>query len=524
MAAKKRIDECVIAIDAGTQSVRAAAVDMSGNIVHMVKLPIESYVSPRPGWAEQDADYFWRMLCSACKSMMKDIPFHQQAIKGVALTSQRATFVNVDKAGNPLRPAIVWMDQRKAKVEAWPEPLMRLGLGALGILEPVLHTIRDCELNWIRQNQPQVWERTYKFLLISGYYTFKLTGEFRDSIGCTEGYFPFDYKKQVWASRRDIKWKMFPIEPEKLWELIPPAGVLGYVTATAAKETGLPAGLPVIAAAADKACEALGAGCIEPNVGCISYGTTATIDTVTRKYTEIVPFFPPYPAALPAAYNTEFMIYRGYWMVSWFKKEFGLAEDLLSKKTGVSTEQLFEEEAKLIPAGSLGLILQPFWSPGVKIPGPEAKGCMIGFGDVHTKAHMYRAIIEGMAYALKEGGQLTEKRTGVKMKSLLVAGGGSQSSLTMQVTADVFNLPARRPHTFEASVLGAAIDAAVGLGLYGDFPSAVAGMTRVKDEFEPLPAARDIYSELYEKVYLKTYKKLKPLYKRIRGITGYPDK
>lgn len=522
MRKKKRTDECIIAIDAGTQSVRAATVDLKGNIADIVKLPIESYVSPRPGWTEQNPDYYWRMICRATRKLMGTMSFYAKAVRGVALTSQRATFINVDKNGKPLRPAIVWFDQRKAEVESWPGPAMRLLLKTMGILEPILHSIRDSEINWLRQNQPDIWERTHKFLLASGYYTFKLTGEFKDSTGCTEGYFPFDYKRHIWAAPSDIKWKMFPIEKSKLNDLVKPGGLLGCVTAEAARETGLPAWLPVIAAAADKACEALGAGCLSSDKGCISYGTTATVDTVTDRYVELIPFFPPYPGAIPDTYNTEFMIYRGYWMVSWFKKEFGLAEDILSKKTGTSPEKLFEDKARLIPPGSLGLMLQPYWSPGVKLPGPEAKGAIIGFGDVHTKAHMYRAIIEGIAYALREGKELTEKRTRVKMNSLVVAGGGSQSSLTMQITADVFNLPAVRPHTFETSILGAAIDAAVGLGLYPDFGSAVKAMTRIRDEFMPVPENRDLYGELYEKVYVKLYGRLKSLYKNIRDISGYP--
>jgi len=172
----------------------------------------------------------------------------------------------------------------------------------------------------------------------------------------------------------------------------------------------------------------------------------------------------------------------------------------------------------------MGLMLQPYWSPGVKIPGPEAKGSVIGFGDVHTRVHIYRSILEGLAYALKEGTLRTQKKTGVTIERVRVSGGGSQSDVPMQITADIFDLPAERPHTFETSALGAAIDAAVGLKLHSDFPSAVKEMTRVGRVFEPVPKNRDIYHQLYEKVYLKIYDRLKPLYEDIRTITGYPPK
>ncbi|MBL0716124.1 MAG: carbohydrate kinase, partial [Desulfosarcina sp.] len=168
-----------------------------------------------------------------------------------------------------------------------------------------------------------------------------------------------------------------------------------------------------------------------------------------------------------------------------------------------------------------GLTLQPYWSPGIKT-GPAAKGAIIGFGDVHTRAHIYRAILEGLGYALKDGTLTLQKRNKVNIEALRVSGGGSQSDAAMQITADIFDLPAQRPHTYETSALGAAIDAAVGLKLHSDFSSAVEAMTRITDVFEPIPPNRDLYRELFEKVYLKMYGRLKPIYEQIRAITGYP--
>lgn len=520
----KKIEECILTIDAGTQSIRAAMIDLKGEIHEIVKTPIEPYYSTKPGWAEQDPEYYWKILCQTCKKLMRETSFAKDAIKGVTLTTQRATFINVDRDGKPLRPAIVWLDQRKAELESWPSLPMRGVLKAIGMYDSAIHAVRECELNWIRQNQPEIWDKTHKFLIISGFFTHRLTGEFNDSIGSTIGYLPFDYKNHTWLKKSDMKWKMFPIEEEKLHGLVKPTGILGYITPEAAKATGIPKGLPLIAAAADKACEVLGSGCLTPNIGCLSYGTTATIETTNTRYVETVPMFPPYPSAVPGSYNTEVMIQRGYWMVSWFKQEFGLREEQLAKKMKVAPESLFDDLIRDIPAGSMGLTLQPFWSPGVKIPGPEAKGAIIGFGDVHTRAHIYRAILEGLAYALKEGAQRTEKRNKMKIEKLKVSGGGSQSDVAMQLTADIFDLPAERPHTYETSALGAAIDAAVGLGLHSDFDVAVNEMTRVRDCFEPIRENRDAYKHLFEDVYMKMYNRLKPLYDDIRSITGYPEK
>ncbi|HSJ54368.1 MAG TPA: FGGY-family carbohydrate kinase, partial [Anaerolineae bacterium] len=185
-------------------------------------------------------------------------------------------------------------------------------------------------------------------------------------------------------------------------------------------------------------------------------------------------------------------------------------------------EQLFDVLVEAVPPGSMGLTLQPYWSPGLKVPGPEAKGAVIGFGDVHTRAHLYRAILEGVAYALREGGERTEERSGTPIHELRVVGGGSQSNAALQLTADLFGLPAARPHTYEASGLGAAIDAAVGLGLHPDFETAIAEMAHLGDTFEPNPEHHEIYDALYRRVYKQMYGRLRPLYEEIREITGYP--
>ena len=145
-------------------------------------------------------------------------------------------------------------------------------------------------------------------------------------------------------------------------DLVPPAGRLGEITPEAAEATGIPAGLPLIAAAADKACEVIGAGCLEPHIGCLRYGTTATINTTHRKYIEVIPLIPPYPAAVPGAYSLEIQIYRGFWMVSWFKQEFGLREQRLADERGVEPEVLFDElvqcrPARLAGAGAAALLV-----------------------------------------------------------------------------------------------------------------------------------------------------------------------
>lgn len=516
--------DLILAIDHGTQSVRALLFDLRGTLLAKSRVPINPYVSPAPGLAEQDPQVFWEAVCQACQGLWQMPGVKKEALAGVAMTTQRSTLVNVDAQGRPLRPAIVWLDQRRTAglqpVGGW----WGLAFRAAGMTETVAYLQAEAEANWIRTHQPEIWERTYKYLFLSGYLTYRMVGRFVDSVGSQVGYVPFDYKRLTWARPSDWKWQAVPMPKEILPDLVPPSYMLGEITREASEATGIPAGLPLVAAAADKACEVIGAGCLAPHIACLSYGTTATINTTHRRYIEVIPLIPPYPAAVPDAYSLEIQIYRGYWMVSWFKREFGQPEQHQADEMGIEVEELFDELVNTVPPGSLGLTLQPFWSPGLRVPGPEAKGAVIGWGDAHTRAHLYRSILEGLAYALREGAERTARRSGVPITEIRVVGGGSQSEAAMQITADVFGLPVYRPHLYEASGLGAAIDAAVGLKLHPDFTTAISEMTRLGVSYEPNPTNHRIYDELYSRVYLHMYGRLRPLYEQIRDITGYPPR
>lgn len=512
----------LLAIDNGTQSVRAILFDQHGHLIAKQQVHLEAYYSTHPGWAEHDPQDYWQAVCTACQRLWADNPAYQSAVRGVAVTTQRGTLINLDKDGKVLRPAITWLDRRRTDtvppISKWWQFAFKLAR-----VEQTINFFRaEAEMNWIKANQPDIWEKTAHVLQLSGYLNYRLCGHFIDSIGSQVAYLPFDYKKLQWADKRDWKWQAIAVRRETLPQLAQPGSRIGQIEAAAAAATGIPVGTPLFAAAADKACEVIGAGCMDAHIGCVSYGTTATINTTSRRYVEVTPFIPPYPAAMPGAYSTEVQIFRGYWMVNWFKEQFGHHEQAKAAQQGVAAESLFDELVNAVPPGSMGLMLQPYWSPGIKVPGPEAKGAIIGFGDVHTRAHVYRAILEGLAYALREGKERTEKRSKVAITELRISGGGSQSDAAMQLTADIFGLPTARPHVYETSGLGAAICIAAGLKLHADFPSAIAAMTRIGQVFQPIPENKKIYDELYHRVYRKMYNQLQPLYQEIQQITGYP--
>ena len=513
----------LLAIDVGTQSARAIVFDEHGNLIARAQTPFEpDYVSPQPGWAEADPLMYWRGVRESCWTLWSTGAVKAGDITGVSLTTQRGTVVCADEAGTPLRPAILWLDQRMCDE---PPALGGVYDGALrlaGARDIMRHFQAHAQANWLARNEPGIWERTEKFLLLSGWLLFRLCGRFVDSSGAQVGYVPFDFRAQRWEAPGGLKWRALAIREAQLPRLEPPGTLLGGLQAVAAHELGLPAGIPVVTAAADKACEVLGCGVLEPGVAQLSFGTTATVNTVQPRYVEVQKLQPAYPAAVPGRYTTEVQIFRGFWMVSWFRREFAQREEALALQRGVPVESLFDELVAAVPPGSMGLTLQPYWSPGVRDPGPEAKGAVIGFGDVHTRAHFYRAIVEGLVYGLRAGCEAIETRTRRKVSHVRVAGGGSQSDAAMQITADVFGVPAQRAHVYETSALGAAMDCAVGLGIHADYAAAVAAMTRPGSRFEPDPVARATYDALYREVYRKMYPRLQPLYERIRAITGYP--
>ena len=331
---------------------------------------------------------------------------------------------------------------------------------------------------------------------------------------------PFDYKKQVWAKKYQLSKRLFPVEREKLPVLVQPGELLGRIAINAAQQSGIKKGIPVIACGSDKGCETLGAGVINARMASLSFGTTATVQTLSGKYIEPIKYLPAYPASVPGFYNPEVEIFRGFWMITWFKKEFAHKEVEKAQKLGIPAEEVLNLCLERTHPGAMGLVVQPYWGPG--LDHPDAKGAMIGFGDVHTKDHVYRAVIEGLGFALWEGMGKIQRKTRIKIEKAAVSGGASQSDEICRITADIFNLPMEKGQTHETSGLGAAILVARGLEWYSNLDEAVCNMVHIKKIFEPNVNHVKIYKALYSQVYTKMYSALAPLYSQIREITGYP--
>lgn len=513
--------EFVMAVDSGTQSVRAIVYDMEGNEVAKAQAPHEPYFSLKPGWAEQRPEDYWEKFCKVTNEVTKSKNFDPKKLSGLGITTQRSNIIPVDKNGTPLRNSIIWLDQRYTENPPPVNTKIKLLFGLMGKSKFINFIQKNSRFTWIYTYEPDIYKKTHKFCQVTSWFVKKLTDKFRDSCAMYVGYWPLEYKKFDWYKIDEIM-GLFNLTRDHLPDIYKPHEILGQVTKKASQETGLPEGLPVIVGAGDKQSESLGSGAITPDIGNISFGTATTLEIVTKKYLEDGKsrYF-TWCSAMPDAWNLECFIYRGFWMVRWYTQQMGQREAIEAKKRNVAPEVIFDEVIKDIPPGSLGLMLQPYWTP---LPSLEfGKGSIIGFGSAHTRAHIYRAILEGIGYELRRLGELAQDKTKVPLKEIRVGGGGSKSDMAVQIAADIFNLPTKRMKTYETCALGAAIDAAVGTGMFADFDEAVGAMVKTGDEFTPDKKSHEIYDELFKDVYMKTYDSLAPLYKRIGEITGYEN-
>lgn len=508
----------VISIDCGTQSLRASIFSEKGELLAFEKIEYEPYYSLNVGWAEQSPNVFWESLCKATSKLSEKEPKLFNTIEGVGLTTQRATVVVVNERGEPLRDAILWLDEREASGTPNLTFLENIAFSIIGMKEAANMAYKRSRANYLKIFEPRTWEKVHKYMLLSGYLTYKLVGEFLDSKASQVGFIPFDYKKQEWISNPNhFKWRLFGIDKEKLPKLVESTNIIGYITNKASKETKLKAGLPVIAVGGDKQCETLGMGCIESESANISLGTTATIQTTTTKYIEPIPFMPSYPSILPGRYHPEIGVFRGYWLISWFKKEFAQHEVKEAEALKTTAENLLNDRIRQIPPGSEGLMLLPTWTAG--LDKPFSRGAIIGFSEKHKRIHIYRAIIEGINYALINGLEKLEKKTKCKVKKIGLSGGGAISDEIAQITADMFGVPTYRAQTNETASLGCAIATFIGIGAYKSPQEAVRHMVHVKKEFYPNYVNTNIYREYYEEIYKKIEHLLTPTYKKLKKIT-----
>lgn len=453
----------IIGIDGGSQSSKVIIYDLEGNIVCEGKETLRPLDLPAPGIAEHPDDDLWETIVCACRKALNDFQGDKQDIIGVGLCTIRCCRACLKADGRLASPVQSWMDIRLSK--------------------PYEHT--DASVRYVTTS--------------SGYISHRFTGAFKDTASNYEGPWPIDKDTWQWSADPEVV-NYFNVPIKMLFELVMPGSILGGVTKEAAEQTGIPAGIPVIATANDKAVEALGAGLPPGNTLLVSLGTYICSMMIGKKNVKEAQSFFSNMASVPYQYLYESGgIRRGMWTVSWFTNLLG--EELVNKASerGISPEEFINAEANQVPAGCEGLMTVLDWlAPPSQ---PYKRGLMIGFDGRHTRAHIYRSILEAIAYTMKNHADAMCEELDVTLEKIIVSGGGSNSDLFMQIFADVFGLPALRNQVNGSASLGSAICVSVALGEYKNYEEAIHVMVKKGNTFFPDKDNLKIYQLLNEKVY-----------------------
>lgn len=511
-------NDLVLTIDSGTQNVKAAVFDLNGKQLALSRLANEPDSAPCPRWVEHDPEDYWEKMRAAVREVLNAIGPDIKHLKAVGLTSQRGTVIPMDANGKVLRPAIVYLD---ARVNEGLEPtggFWGLFFKAIGRKSAIEYVRNHSRFLWIKQNEPEIYRRTHKFMQVASFLNYRLTGQINESIAMMVGMFPLDYKTFKFYPFKGIH-DAFGVAPAQLPELKQPQSITGYITRDAAEKTMIPEGLPVVVSGGDMQAALIGMGITDEKYASLVLGTTVGMNIPSKKYIndkDII--FLPWPSAIPDEYILEVGVGGGLVTVSWFVRELATHEALLSQEKKRSPEELLDDAIRDIPPGSLGLLVQPYWTP--PFHRPQARGAILGFSMAHTRAHLYRAILEGLAYEIRFGYDAIHKQTGITLTEIRVSGGGSQSDMLLKILADVFGIPTIRTQVSESAALGAAICAAAGAGLLSDFRVGIEKMVHIKDRFEPEPESHKIYETMY-KTYLDIYPRVGDLYQRTESIASH---
>lgn len=503
--------DLVIGVDSSTTAVKAIAWDKQGRTVAQSRASFEMF-SPQPNWYEQRAEDWWTSLCSVLRSVTAQVGVGRVA--AMCITHQRETFVPVDENCQPIRNAILWLDERS-----------RLQLDELDqrVGNDVIHAITGKgpstkqslpKLVWLQQHEPEVIRRAYKILDVHAFLVYRLTGRWVTSLPCADPMGLIDMQAGDWS--HELMHKL-GFDPATFVDIVLPGSVLGEVNERAAELTGLNPGTPIVAGAGDGQSAGLGANITSPGKAYLNLGTAMVSGAHSDTYVHSQ-YFRTLCSPIAGAFVPEEVLGGGTFTVSWFVDQFG--PDVGNLKLPLTAEELLEVAASKLPPGSLGLMLVPYWN-AVMPPywDAGATGITIGWTGAHRREHFYRAILEGIAYEHRLAMEGVAKATGHELDEFILMGGGSRSGLWCQIVADVTGRKVTRASTTEATNLGAGILAAAAVGWYGTVRDAAAAMTSTEQRFEPSEKTHKIYDRLYKEVYVGIFPALQTYVDRLTALT-----
>ena len=500
--------DLVIGVDASTTAVKVIVWDRQGQAVAEGRHPI-NLLQPHPSWHEQSAADWWWAFCSASRNALDGID--PERLGAVCIAHQRETFVLVDADGDPLRPAIVWMDERARPL--LPELGALYGRQQFHRLtgKPLSGNLLPGKLSWIRQHEPDVFQRIHKVLDVHAFLVRRLTGEFRTSTASADPMGLFDMQSGIWSQQ---VLQPLDLSADHLPQAFPPGTVLGEINKMAAQASGLPLGLPVIAGLGDGQAGGLGASVTQPGESYLNLGTAVVSGTVTSQY-QTSPAFRTHYAGLAGRYSLETVILGGTYTISWFVEQFGEP----FRQPDRATEEVLEVLAREVPPGSDGLMLVPYWNT-VLNPywDAGASGIVVGWRGRHTPAHLYRAILEGIAFEQRLATDGVEQAVGSPVQRYIAFGGGARSPLWCQIIADIAGKPVHLAHAPEATALGAGILAAAAANLYPDVTQAAQAMAhQLPQVFVPDPQRSQHYTRFFE-VYTQLFPQLQTQLDRLTEL------
>ena len=479
-----------MAIDASTTACKAIAIDARGEPVATSRAPLGK-ASPRPGWQEQDPEAWWTGTCDALKRLMTRVPPEEVAALGI--THQRETFACFDEDDRPLRPAILWLDARAA------DQVTRLGSAEVHRLsgKPPSTTPSLYKLAWLAEREPEVLRRTAMVADVHAYLVRRLCGRWVTSWASADPLGVVDMRTFAYAP---ALLDLVGLDEERFPTLVPPGTILGQLSSDAARATGLPAGLPIVAGAGDGQCAGLGAAVTEEGDAYLNLGTAVTLGRHATTYRTSLAFR-TLASPLAGAWTLESVITSGALSLAWFGRE-------VTGEDSEKAHRALQQAASAVPPGSDGLLFLPYLTRA-ETPywDQTARGAWVGLRERHGSPHMYRAMLEGIAFEQAMLLRAMDGELGAATRRIRAMGGGAQSDLWLRVLADILERPVEvGPHT-ETTALGAAIlaAAAVGLGGEGDVVATAHRMSRGWRAVEPEcdgPAAR-------------RYRRLGPLYERL---------
>ncbi|MGB9677346.1 MAG: xylulokinase [Candidatus Ratteibacteria bacterium] len=507
--------EYLMGIDVGTTGVKIVIIDIEGNVkgTYTVEYPL---ITPKPGWAEQNPSDWYNATIKCIKTLLKKTEIKGEEIKGIGLTGQMHGSVFLDEKYNVVYPAILWCDQR-TKEEC--DDINEI-VGEERIFEitcnPVLTGFQAPKIIWLRKNKPEIYKNVRKILLPKDYIRFCLTGEFATDVSDASGTSLFDVKNRKWS---DEILEKLNIPKDFLPKPYEGTEITGYIKKDVAKITGLSENTPVIAGGGDQAAGGVGNGIVEEGTVSVTIGTSGVVFAHSEKViVDPKGRLHTFCHAVCGKWHLMGVMLSAGGSFRWLRDNLCEEEKREGKRKKVDPYQIMTEKAKDIPVGSEGLIFLPYLTgERCPYPDPNARGVFFGLSLKHTKAHIIRSVMEGITFGLKDSIEIMKEINLPIGEKFIASGGGGKSDFWCQMMADIFGKNIVRLECQEGAPFGAAILAAVAVGVFPDVKSACKKLLKEKDNFKFDNENFTRYNDFY-KIYKELYPSLKKNFDNLTKI------